>query len=353
MKKRSLAILLTLLLLLGLAACGSSGMGMPAEDRVSNGTATMAPSMPAEAPAPAPGYGYWAEDAPEADYDESGSTYNGSMSDNTGSSAQFPDGVKMIYRGSLELQTTEFERSDTEIKALTGRLGGYFEEQNVYNRSGGYRSASYTVRVPAERFEEFLGQVGDICTVVYQRQSAEDVSEYYYDMESRLETAKIKLDRLQALLARAEMMEDIITLESAISETEYQIERLSGEKRHYDSLIGYSTINVTLDEVYRVSEPETAPLTFGQRVGAAFRDGLRSFGGAMENFVEWLAYSWLTLLVILLIAAAVVKLIRRTRRNRAADGDWERAPRRKRLGGKNKEEAGNSASPVDEPNDKS
>ena len=165
--------------------------------------------------------GYWADES-EMDYAYS----NSGAAEDAGGSTPLPEGVKMIYRASLELQTTEFERSDAEIKALTQRLGGYFEEQSFYNRSGGYRSASYTVRVPAERFEEFLGQVGDICTVAYQTQSADDVSEYYYDMESRLETAKIKLDRLQALLARAEAMEDIITLEGAISDTEYQIERL-------------------------------------------------------------------------------------------------------------------------------
>ena len=332
MKKRSLAILLTLLLLLGLAACGGSAYGNGAVSSPSMDAA--APQEAPMAPAPSGGDNYWAQES-EMDYPASGGTY-----DDSSGLALFPDGVKMIYRGSLELQTTEFEHADAEIKALTRRLGGYFEEQSIRNRSGGYRSASYTVRVPAERFEEFLGQVGDICTVAYQTQSADDVSEYYYDMESRLETAKIKLDRLQALLARAEAMEDIITLESAISETEYQIERLSGEKRHYDSLIGYSTINVALDEVYRVTELETAPLTFGQRIGAAFRDGLRNFGGAMEDLAEWLAYSWLTLLIIILIVAAAVKLIRRV-------------PRKKRLERKSKKETGAPASPVDETHDES
>ena len=335
MKKRSLAILLTLLLLLGLTACGAAAGG----NNVALSGSTASASTP-ESPQAAPAAdemgngGYWRPEL-EAEY----STFTSGTEDAPqGSSAetQLPDGVKMIYRGSMDLQTTEFERSDTEIKALTRRLGGYFEEQSAYNRSGGYRSANYTIRVPAERFEEFLGQVGDICTVVFQTQSAEDVSEYYYDMESRLETAKIKLDRLQALLARAEEMEDIITLESAISETEYQIERLSGEKRHYDSLIGYSTITVSLDEVYRVTEPESAPLTFSQRLGIAFREGLRSFGGAMENIAEWFAYSWLTLLVIILIVLAAVKLIRRAARRRTADEGWERTPRKKRLVGKSK-----------------
>lgn len=70
--------------------------------------------------------------------------------------------------------------------------------------------------------------MGTLCHVTWQDDSAENISEQYYDTQSRLETAQIKLARLQELLKKAENMEDIITIESAISETEYEIERLSG-----------------------------------------------------------------------------------------------------------------------------
>lgn len=337
MKRRTLAILLSLALVFALTACGGGKSAASGNSFIQSAPAA-APEAPMEA-----AEGYWANGM-EMDAKTENSTGG---TDNA--MPELPEGVKMIYRASLELQTTEFERSDGEIKALTNQLGGYFEEQSTRTRSGGYRSASYTVRVPAARFQEFLGQVGNICTVTYQTQNAEDVSEYYYDMESRLETAKIKLDRLQALLAKAEEMEDIITLEGAISDTEYQIERLSGEKRHYDSLIGYSTINVTLNEVYRVTEQETAPLTFGQRVGQSFREGLRDFGSAMEDFVEWLAYSWLTLLVILAIVVVVVKLIKRARRNRS--NPREKKPRKGLFGRKNKNaEPETLSAPADDTN---
>ena len=49
----------------------------------------------------------------------------------------------------------------------------------------------------------------------------------YYDNEARLTTQRTKLERLQELLSKAEAMEDIITIESAISETELQIEYLT------------------------------------------------------------------------------------------------------------------------------
>ncbi len=338
MKRRSLAIILSLLLVLSLAGCGGS---YKSANSAASG-ASFAQSAPATPEAPMEAAeGYWADGAAE-NFDYKAETEASNGTDN--SMPDLPDGVKMIYRANLELETTEFEQADAQIKAITRQLGGYFEEQSARTRSGGYRSASYTVRVPAASFQEFLNQIGNACTVTYQTQSAEDVSEYYYDMESRLETAKIKLDRLQDLLVKAEEMEDIITLEGAISDTEYQIERLSGEKRHYDALIGYSTINVSLNEVYRVTEVETAPLTFGQRIAIAFRDGLRHFGNAAEDFAEWLAYSWLGLLVFALAIYVIVRIIMRIRRGRMLKSGAEKKPRKK-LFGRGKQKADEPAVP--------
>lgn len=84
------------------------------------------------------------------------------------------------------------------------------------------------MRVPAAEYEHFCEQVGSLCHVTYMSSSAENITEEYYDTDSRLKTAQIKLERLQELLSKADNMADIITIESAISDTEYEIESLSG-----------------------------------------------------------------------------------------------------------------------------
>ncbi|MBQ9648506.1 MAG: DUF4349 domain-containing protein [Oscillospiraceae bacterium] len=316
MKKRDqkhfLAILLTLLLLLGLTACGGS-QGVAYNE-----------STTSSAPAAANGY---AADAETAEYwaDSPMETPANAMNAEDGR-GNLPDGVKMIYRANLELVTQEYEKATADIVALTNSLGGYFEEQSSYHYNANYRSASYTVRVPAARFEEFLRQAGELFSIRSQSQSADDVSERYYDMESRLETAQIKLDRLQALLAKAENMEDIITIESAISETEYQIENLSGELRHYDALIDYATIYVSLQETYQPTEQQTAPLTFGDRMARAFRNGLRDFRYAVEDFALWLAEAWLPLLVIVALVVLAVRFLRRKKTGGKLRGKGKNAP---------------------------
>ena len=295
--KRMVSLLLTLVLALLLAGCGGNAA---------------ASSDNAAAPRD-PGSGYWNTTADSGgDYDM---TYDaeesGTMNDSAvGSTDSKP--AKKVYTGYMEMQTLDFDKASGDMDALVKELGGYFQQSSVSNRgSSGYRYGSYTIRIPSAQFETFLQKAGTLCHLVYSSTGADDVSESYYDTEARLETARIKLERLQALLAKATSMEDIITIESAISETEWGIENLSGTLRRYDALVDYATIDVELSEVYKLSGQDEAVTTFGGRLGQSFVNGLQAVGSALEDFAVWLAYSWVWLLVIAAVVVVIVRVVRR------------------------------------------
>ncbi|MBO4854542.1 MAG: DUF4349 domain-containing protein [Oscillospiraceae bacterium] len=245
---------------------------------------------------------------------DSGDGWDDSHSVNVSEESTVVDATKMIYTASLELETLEFDKAMDDITALAERYGGYFEEQTVAGYSSGYRYARLTVRVPSEHFTAFYSEMGSVCHTVRRDSSQQNISEAYYDVESRLNTAKTKLARLQELLAEAGTMADIITIESAISETEQVIDNLSGTLRNYDHLVDYATVTVELDEVYRLSGTGDAPLTLGQRLGGAFVTGLQSVGEFFESVLVWLAYSWLWLVIL---AAIIIVCIRLAQRKRA------------------------------------
>lgn len=230
------------------------------------------------------------------------------------SGSSVPGSAKIIYTAELEMQTQDFDAADAGLTALVSDVGGYFESRSVNSPSSGYRYASYTVRVPSAQFEAFCRRVGELCHVTYETSNAQDISETYYDTESRLKTAQIKLERLQELLAKADNMEDIITLESAISETEWTIESLSGTLRGYDALVDYATVTLSLREVYKLSDTEEVPQTFGDKLLSAFRGGIENAGEALEDFALWLAWNWTGLLVFAAVAVGVVLLVRRALR---------------------------------------
>jgi len=296
MKKKFLPVLLSLLLVLSLAACGGSAGGAsgnssadrpvgPAGDKSNEGGSDPAGGWDAGYDAEAPG----AED---------------SAVDST-----LPVNTKVIYSADMTLETTEFDSAEQAISRIVAGLGGWFESRSVY-QGGGPRILRCTVRIPAKEFTTFLDQAGQAAHVTSRDEYAEDVSEAYYDSESRLVTQQTKLERLHHLLSQAEAMEDIISLENAISETELEIEHLTGSLRRYDSLVGYSTVTLRLEEVYKLSTDEEVAVTFGQRLGSAFSLGLRRGISGVEEFCIALARNWFNLIILAVAAAAVILFLR-------------------------------------------
>lgn len=288
MKRKLFACFLAWTMILSLAACGASG-------NKSASSAATADSAPMET---------------EEGYFDT----NGSYDDAADNGGSVLEDQKIIYTGTLNLETTDFDSTVKAVTALADALGGYLESSTVGTGGRSYRWAEYTIRVPAAQFQSFLDQAGDLAHVTWQNTDLQNITETYYDTEGRLKTQQIKLERLQKLLAQAENMEDIITIESAISETEWNIEDLSGTLRHYDALVDFATITVSLQEVYKYSDTEELPENFGDRLGSALSRGWKSFVDGMADFAVVLAYNWMWIILWAVIIAAVVVIIRKVRR---------------------------------------
>ena len=305
--KRSISLILCIILALGLfCGCGASA---------SKDAMIAAPAEPA---APAPEMEY-AADMNYGYYEEpkysTASPSDLPAAESTGST--LPANTKLIYTANMELETTAFDDAAAGLEKLVADLGGYFEYSNV-NNYGSYRRGNYTVRIPAQNFETFCTAAGQLCQVNSISRSAEDVSEAYYDTESRLATQRTKLERLQNLLSQAATMEDIIELENAISNTEYQIELLTGTLRKYDSLVGYSTINLYIDEVFELTEIEEPVIGFGAKLKDAFKRGSNNFVDSLQYMMLRFARHWVGWMIFIIIAAVVViVIVTRIRRRKA------------------------------------
>ena len=305
MKRRLLAALLGLVMIFGLTACGAVAKSEAIYDRMDmavTGGAYPEASMKGESFDSSLNYGsdiYY--ETPSMPTEDSAVKESAS-----GSSVGLQE-QKLIRTAWMTMETTEFDAAAKGLTQLTEAFGGYFENNSVTNRKSGSRYADYTIRIPAERYSEFLAQAGELCHVTRQESNQQDISEAYYDTQGRLKTQQIKLERLQNLLAKAEKLEDIITIESAISETEWQIDSLSGTLRHYDSKVDYATVQVSLQEVYKLSTVEEVPDSFGDRLGDAFIEGISDFLDGLEDLAVSFAYSWMWWLLVVAVAVLAVR----------------------------------------------
>ena len=226
---------------------------------------------------------------------------------------------KIIRNADIELETKEFNASIEKLQNAVTELGGYISQANVYVYNSYYElhSANYTVRIPAEKFDQFIAYREEIGSVNSTNVWTDDVTDSYYDMEARLESLETKRTRLLELLEQAEDMESIISLESALSDTIYEIESITASLRRLDDQISYSTINVYINEVRETTESVTLPRTLGERISQQFQstiNGLADFG---ENFVVWIVGASPVLLILAVIIVAIVIVYKRGAAKRA------------------------------------
>ena len=308
-----LATAIALAMSLCLLGCGgSAGNG-------GNKAAGQAPqaAAPSTAPAPEPSSGmqYWSSGtAPEEDV---------SMESNGGADAsaempqfQMPDSRKIIRHLSMELETREFTEAVQSIQAAVAEAGGYIESQNQEGYSLGSRSryqeryANIQARVPSAKLDEVARWVGGFCNVLSQSESMDDITDSYYDAQAHLKSLQIQEERLLAILEKADKLEDIITLESALSDVRYQIESLTASLRRMDSQVAYSYLNISLREVVEYQEVQEKPRTFTERMGEAFGDGIGDMVDGLQSFALFLARTGPSLVVLIAIVVAIVLIVR-------------------------------------------
>ena len=85
-----------------------------------------------------------------------------------------------------------------------------------------------------EQLDDYFSGTSGLGRVISREESATDVTESYYDTQARLETQQALMARLQALVTDAADLSDLLTLESQIAETQYQIDRLQSSLNSTD-----------------------------------------------------------------------------------------------------------------------
>lgn len=227
---------------------------------------------------------------------------------------------KLIRTASVSLETTAFDDSVAKLEAMCLNYQGFVEHSSVYGasitaRGKQFRSAEYTFRIPSIRYNEFLNSMGTIGNVINKSQNSQDITDTYYDTASRLEILELRRDRLMGLLEKETNSKSIIEFENSLSDTLYEIDRLTGSLRKYDSLVDYSTISIFLNEVeaYTEVQPVTpAPETVGERIAAAFEESAKAIGEFFVGLTVFVLGNILYLLIWGVVIAAAVVILKKT-----------------------------------------
>ncbi|NLC78572.1 MAG: DUF4349 domain-containing protein [Ruminococcaceae bacterium] len=301
MKKTITAIISVLTIALLLCSCGSGGY---ASDN-----------------APKESYDEYAlYDTPTTEMSENENDYNSGAGNTaeSGLSDFAPANQKLVYTTNLLIETKEFDTSYDAIMQALSDAAGYIEFKEIRGGYSGYndyyssRSAYMTLKIPSNNYESFLAKGEDFGNITRQNDSCDNITAQYVDTESRLAVLVAQRDQLLELMDRATSMEDIITIQTSLTQVVYEIESATAQIRTYDNMVDYCTVTISLDEVVSTSTSKT--LTFGDRLASSLGD---SFRVALE-FLQGLVIALIYVLPYAIVGTGLFFLIRALVRKKRA-----------------------------------
>lgn len=225
------------------------------------------------------------------------------------------DSRKLIRTASLTIRTAQYDADLDALTQLVKNAGGYIEStyQSGDRENGSTRSSSMILRIPSEKLDEFLNGLDGVGRVVDRSESSTDMTVQYADNEARLATLRAKMERLNELLEKAETVEDLISIESAIADTQYSIDSYETRQRTIDRQVDMSEVDVYLREDSPVET--TSEMSLGERISRAFQTSVEDFGQFLRNMLVFLVMALPALGLIAVVTAAVL-LIRRAKKKR-------------------------------------
>lgn len=220
---------------------------------------------------------------------------------------------KLIRKIHLEAETEDLDALLTAVMEKINQLGGYVEQQEVYYGSPTsqrrFRRGTLTVRIPAEKLDDFVAKVTESSNIVSSNETTENVTLTYVATQSRIKALETEQTRLLELLAKADSTKDLLEIESRLTEVRTELEKVSSQLRTLDNQVDYGTVNLTISEVkeYTVTEE---PESIWQRIGTGFMDSLKNLGSFFTELFVFVVVAFPYLLVIGAIAVIVILVIR-------------------------------------------
>lgn len=148
---------------------------------------------------------------------------------------------KLIRTGNVTLEVQTLSEAEDKIAAWAKSLGGF-----VTNASTWEMGANFTVRIPSERFDDAMSQVGTFGRVTNRNVSSQDVSDNYYDLQARLNTKYILRDKLNSYLSQAKDIKDLLEIERQLNKVLEDIDSTESRFKRLAGQVDYSTIYVNM-----------------------------------------------------------------------------------------------------------
>lgn len=203
----------------------------------------------------------------------------------------------IISKGTVELQSTDVEAARFDLQKVIDAVGGTIaDEKSSTNDDGDLERSRLVLRIPSGQFDDTMAKVEDTAELKASTRSSENVTTQVIDNEVRIRAQTKSLERVEALLAEAQNLRDIVAIESQLTRRQAELDSLKSQQAWLSNQTTLSTLTVFLER----TETEKT-----NNDDAGFVSGLGFGWGALKGAASAIATAIGALLPFAVVFAAL------------------------------------------------
>ncbi|MFF7359396.1 DUF4349 domain-containing protein [Streptomyces sp. NPDC008125] len=285
-----------LVVLLAVAGCGaddSGGMGGSASDSKAAGVRDE---------------GSGAEVAADSGASDGSRPAAGGKADGKAAEKTATAAARVIRTTEMSVEVKSVPKAVAAARSAAEGSGGLVESEATERVDDVHDASHLVLRVPEDRYEDVLGRLTGAGRLLSRTSEAKDVTDQVVDVESRVATQRASVDRVRALMEKAERISDVVALEGELSSRQADLESLLAQRASLADRTSLATI--TLD----LYEPDTSAAADDE---TGFLDAVTGGWDAFVTTLRWIAMAigaTAPFLAVVALALVVWRLVVRRRR---------------------------------------
>jgi hypothetical protein len=200
-------------------------------------------------------------------------------------SAADPDGKKVdaatvavISTGQVALEASDVAKARRDVQLVIDTyLGTISKEETTTSEDGVPEATRVVIRVPSKSFANAMKDLEEVADLRSSTSTSEDLTTQVIDNEVRLRAQEKSLERIEALLAKAVNLNEVISIESQLARRQADFDSLKSTQAWLKNQTTLSTITLNIQLADETPEEYDA---------TGFRGGLeRGWDGLLAALV--------------------------------------------------------------------
>ena len=230
-----------LVVLLATAACGSSG------DNDAGGGASVPEPAADRAGVDGPANSV----ANGADFEDSALRTANDMDGEKAESESNAQTVAVISTGTVSLESDDVGAARFKVQKIVSTYRGTISQEETTTGDDGKTDTSRMVlRIPSMQFTKVTQELEGVADLIESSSGSEDVTTQVIDNEVRIRAQTKSLERIEALLAQATNLREVVAIESQLTRRQAELDSLKSQQAYLADQTTLSTITVFIERTH-------------------------------------------------------------------------------------------------------